>query len=485
MQVTFPGFFLLPIGFLLCFFSPRFLYYLTIFFIPFSATSLVNSQSGAPLMATQYLGALLIYRTILEVALAQKVPVAAKFKDDKSFFFMALFSGVVIVTMIMPLIIDGHFLVSNMKLNKLEEIPLRLTSQNWKNPLPVIFGMLLAYIVATKSSTLKTLLTTLRVYILSVAFVSLWGLLELFCFFTGIQFPYFIFNSSVHDSAQLLGTTIADGSLLRITSVTLEPSLLSQNLLLCVPILVSALMNKTSIFTKYVDTVLLFVIVSTLLVSTSTASYLGLLLVFVTFLIIGRLTGHFKVKKVILAGVVISVLGFLAFNFIPVVNSYISEIIFEKQDTGSTLERLLSITTAWEYFQEYPVLGLGWATVTSHDLFVCLLANSGITGLVSFLALVFCVLTHSISLMRTHHSHFRSQDRVYVALAVGLTVSFIAHLGISIFTEFTYYLSHFYLFLGMIIGANIGLRGRLKDAMSGGILKQNKRIYNESGVKAI
>lgn len=479
MQVTFPGFFLLPIGFLLCFLSPKFLYYLTIFFIPFSATSLVNSQSGAPLMATQYLGGLLIYRTILDVVFEKKISVAARFKEDKSIFFMALFIVVVIVTMIMPIIIDGHVMVSNMRLNDLEEVPLRLTSQNWKNPLPVIFGMLLAYIVATKNSTLKTLLTTLRVYVLSLSFVSLWGLLELLCFSIGVQFPYFIFNSSVHDSAQALGTTIAGGSLLRITSVTLEPSLLSQNLLLGVSILVSALMNNTSIFTKYADKVLLFVIVSTLLVSTSTTSYFGLLLLFVIFLTISRLTGCFKVKRVMFGGVLLSVLGFIAFNLNPSINAYISEILFEKQDTGSTLERLLSITTAWEYFKQYPVLGLGWATVTSHDLFVCLLANSGVVGLVSFLALIFCVNGNSISLIRAHSAQPCSQDRIYVALAFGLTVSFIAHICVSIFTEFTYYLSHFYLFLGMLIGANIGLRRRLNAVLSSDYVKPEMRIIYE------
>lgn len=485
MQITFPGILLLPIGLLLFFMPTRYLYYSTVFFIPFSATSLINSQSGAPLMAAQYFGSLLIYRTLLEIIFVKRMKLMMMFNKNKSFYLMFLFLAVVMSTMIMPAIIDGHVLVSNMRLNDLEQVPLHLTMKNFKNPLPVIFGILLAYIVATRNTTYKQILGTIRICALSVTFVSFWGLLELFCFLSGIHFPYFIFNSSIHDSAQALGTTIEGGALLRITSVTLEPSLFAQILLGILPILIISKISKVAVFTRKIDVMVITIIVSALLVSTSTTSYLGLLFFITTFLVMGRLTGLFKIRKFILVGISLITVCYLIFNFVPGVNEYISEIILEKPNTGSTLERLYSIQTAWGYFLQYPLLGLGWATVTSHDLFVCLLANSGIIGLISFLTLILYVLSKSVRSIHLSYSQSRYNHRALIVFAFGLTTSFIVHLTVSIFTEFTYYLAQFYFLLGMVIGATIGLTKILTMPVAGDVINNNQEIKQSNVIKSI
>jgi hypothetical protein len=444
------------------------LYYFTIFFIPFSATSLLNSASGAPLLATQYLGALLILRKSLEVVLARRISVPAKFADDRSFSLILLFTAVVLATMVMPAIIDGRMLISTMKLPDLEEAPLRLSSENVKNPLPVMFGMLLAYVITTRNSTPQRILVTLRAYLGSLTFVSLWGMLEILFFSHGIQFPYFVFNSSVHNSVIGIGTTtnIGEGDFLRVASVTLEPSLFSQVLLSGVPIYLLAWAGNVAIYTKTVDRAMLACIIVGLLIATSASAYLGLLVIGGVFLGVGHFTGLIRVRNYVLGAVVLLSLGYLAYELIPAINDYIAGVILDKQNTGSAFERVYSVAAAWGYFLDYPVLGVGWATVTSHDLFVCLLANSGIVGLASFMALVVYVASRSMKLVKSLRSEIGAPAMPLIVLSCGVTISFIAHLGISSITEFTYYLPHFYFLLGMVIATNICMNKHLSRSRS-------------------
>jgi hypothetical protein len=463
MQVTFPGFFLLPLGFILFLASPRYLYYFTIFFIPFSATSVLNSESGAALLAAQYLGSLLILRKCLEIILAGKIPLLARFSEDKSFFLMLLFATIVVSTMVMPAIIDGRVLVNTMRLPNLEEVPLYLTSKNFKNPLPVIFGMALAYVIATRNSTPERVVTTLRVYMCSAVFVSFWGIMQSLLFSLDIPFPYFIFNSTVHESVIEIGTTIdlGEANILRVASVTLEPSLFAQFLLTAVPVYILASVGNVVIFSKVLDRAMIVVIMSGLLIATSASAYLGLLIVAVAVLAVGHLTGLLRIRNYVVAATSISVLGYLIYQLVPAVSSYLSEIIFEKPNTGSAFERLFSIATAWGYFLDYPMLGLGWGTVTSHDLLVCLLANSGIIGLASFLALIVYVTFRSVHFANSLRATLRTSDKTLTVFSCGLNTSLIAHLGISLFTEFTYYLPHLYFLLGMVVATNICAQKRL------------------------
>ena len=157
MEITLPGIVLIPIGLLLLFSSSKYLYYSTIFFIPFSATSLLNSASGAPLLAVQYFGSLLILKEFLFKIGVPKSTWNISPAMKMAILYMFLFMMVAIVSMVMPYLINGSISVYDNKFPDLEEAQVFLTSQNFKNPLPVIFGMLLAYVIIKRNRSLAKL----------------------------------------------------------------------------------------------------------------------------------------------------------------------------------------------------------------------------------------------------------------------------------------------------------------------------------------
>jgi len=468
MQITLPGMILLPLGIILFFILPKYLYYLTIFFIPFSATSLLNSAAGAPFMATQYFGTLFILSGCLNIVRKGKIRLPQSTSHDKSILLMFLFMAVVILTIMMPIIIDGRISTSTMMFKDIAvgyEKPLYFTFQNFKNTLPVIFGVLLAYLIVVTNSTPAMIAKTLKIYIFSALFVSIWGIIQYVCFVQQIEYPYFIFNTSIHDSVIESNTTtdIGNFNFLRIASVALEPSLLSQFLLTVVPIFLVLFAKSRIIYSPLKDRLVFSIILLVLLISTSTAAYLGLLIIVLFFLIGSFINNIIKVRYPIIVGVLSLIVIFLFYELNFTVRNYITEVIFNKSETSSVFERLYSITTAWTYFLEYPILGLGWATVTSHDLFVNLLANAGIIGFLSFFVMVLYIVSHSI---RTAHSLDKKDVFKNEKLTIWLNsiiISFAAHLGISIFTEFTWYLPHFYFLLGMLIASNITANQYLRN----------------------
>jgi hypothetical protein len=457
MHITYPGLFLLPLGFLLLLAPVKYLYYITLFFIPFSATSVLNGKSGAALLAAQYLGSMLILRELCAAILTKGRPKLIKSYHDKSFFFMLVFGVVVTTSMAMPAIIDGKMSVSTMKIPDFEEVPVSLTSKNIKNPLPVIFGLLLAYVIAKRSATLHRLLSSICVYACSATFVSAWGGLESFCFYLNIPFPYFIFNSAIHDSVMAFGTTsnIWGFDFLRIESVTLEPSYFAQVLLLVVPCLIMAVTCNVHIISRIMDRVMITVIVVGLLMSTSASAYIGLGIIALVYILIGHNSGVICVRYYVFTGLVLALLGWLIYELVPLVNNAVTQIIDDKASSSSAFERVNSIKTAWEYFLVYPLLGLGWGIVTSHDLVVHLLANSGVIGLASFVMLIMYVCLRSRRLIRKIRSEIDQRGHTLTLWSTVLNISLLSHIGISLSSEFTSFLPHFYFMLGMVIAANI------------------------------
>ena len=457
MHITYPGFVLLPLGLLLLLAPIKYLYYTTIFFIPFSATSVINGSSGAPLLAAQYLGTLLILRDLCTGIFAKEGPKLIIFAHDKSFLLMLLFAAVVTTTMTMPAIIDGKMAVSTMKVPDFEEVPVHLTSKNVKNPLPVIFGMLLAYVIAKWSATPQRLIASIRVYVWSVTFVSAWGGLESLCFYLRMPFPYFIFNSAIHDSVMEFGTTsnILGFDFLRIESVTLEPSYFAQVLLLLVPCFIMATTYKVYITSNIVDRVMIVVIVAGLLMSTAASAFIGLGIIAIVYIVTGYISGVIRIRYYVLSGLVLALLGWLIYEQVPLINNAVTLVIQDKADSTSAFERANSIRTAWEYFLVHPLLGLGWGIVTSHDLVVHLLANSGVIGLTSFVVLIMYVCLRSKRLIRAIRSEIGPHENALTLWTAALTISLLAHISLSLLTAFTSYLPHFYFMLGMVIAANI------------------------------
>jgi hypothetical protein len=89
--------------------------------------------------------------------------------------------------------------------------------------------------------------------------------------------------------------------------------------------------------------------------------------------------GHYVIFILLFVGL----LSFAYSGFSPVQDLFESMII-GKGESYSALARLNSILLARDYFFQYPILGLGWGSVTSSDLVFKLLSNTGLAGLFVF-----------------------------------------------------------------------------------------------------
>ncbi len=459
MEITWLGALLIPLGVLLLAVAPKWLQAITVFSIPFSATSLLNSSSGFPLSPLQFFGTLFIARQLFSSRIGRTLRVS---REDRSQLFLILFLGVVILSMIMPLIINGRLLVSSNQINDLYEEPLRLTVHNVKYPLPVIFGVIFSICLIAANNTPEKIRSTIKVYVLAGVFVSLWGYFQFLCdSVLHIEYPSYLFNNALVESMQGYGWQIEIGGdfYSRISSVALEASIFSKYLLTVLPIVVVSVWLRKPLFGIARDKCVLVILTGILLLTTSTTAYFGTICVFlVTAVLLKylRVIG-WRCGIYLGFGAIICVVSYKEF---PVFQDFVDALLLMKYESGSGVERALSAINAWEYFKEYPILGVGWAMVTSHNLVTFLLANSGIIGLIMFMVLFFYVIHRSIKTLLLVKLNRSLLDKGILTLALGLIVCLITLVVTGVFTGLEFYLGYFYFVLSMLIASNLVIRSQ-------------------------
>jgi O-antigen ligase len=138
-------------------------------------------------------------------------------------------------------------------------------------------------------------------------------------------------------------------------------------------------------------------------------------------------------------------IGALLYATVPLARQVLDTTLFAKAASYSTLERLMTISNSYQVFLQHPLLGIGWMSITSHDLIVNILANAGILGLLSFAIAMY-------SIFRPLYRSIKSRDRtrqiaglmrmdlaLYVALAVTLATSVVSGF-LNVFTFFWFLL---------------------------------------------
>lgn len=472
MEITGTGAILILLGSILFFTSHRWIYILTVFFIPFTGTALINFPSGFWLQPFQFFGILWILGELARVFVAGKVRLPP-FRG-LSLFFLFLFVGVVALSMIMPIIIDGKILIQSTQLLDYSSAPLEFTYRNLTAYLYILFGAIITTLMAARNSQREELLFTLRIYTLSGLFVSFWGWLQFFCYQFDLPYPYAVFNNATNVMARgfiQVVTELETVQTTRISSVSTEPSVFAQYLLTVVPIFIYSTVQKQPLWSRRIDRFALFMILSVLLLSTSSSAYIGLaFLGLATFLVLsisGKL--NWKIMAILAT---LPFCGFLVYFGFPVVREVVQFFVLSKLQEGSGLERLFAILYAWEYFKEYPVLGVGWGSVTSFDLIVNLLSNSGVLGLTSFFLVIIYCLGRLIRAVRMSHGPQPARGPVAPeTLGVGLILSLTTLMAVQMVAGFLYGYGYFWFILGMVIGVGSLLhRERLSagEAMFGG-----------------
>lgn len=396
MTIPFTGALILIGGVCLFFFPPKFLYAAMVVAIPFSATAVVNwgqQGEGKSLWAWFFLGILWILREIISGSPPWRK--LGWIASRQARYALLAFACAVILSLTVPLVLSGTSWVPNMDNQTaiIRPASIGLGTYNLTQTAYLIFGVLLAIGVAAENCGPGRLLRTLRLYVGSCVFVGAWGLFQLWCNLTGRDYPFFIFNNSTDMSA--LGykqtVTLRVANIGRISSVTLEPSVLASELLIAMVVLLVCRGFSRQLFSVKWDAAALASITATLILSTSTTAYAGMLVAIIAAALTLAFAGKPSKLYFAMAGAAIAA-GAVAAALLPLATQIVSTVIFNKLGETSGVARLQSIGVGARDFLQYPILGAGWHTVDCGDWIFLILANTGLVGLMTFISFLYPVL---------------------------------------------------------------------------------------------
>jgi O-antigen ligase len=283
------------------------------------------------------------------------------------------------------------------------------------------------------------------VYLAAILFVAAWGVLQWLMLKLGLPYPSYIFNNSSTESAQGFATFLAP-EVPRISSVAVEPSILAQVLLTVLPFVVFTGVLRFPVISKQFNRSLLILIIGVLLLSTSFSAYLGSGIVMIAIVIAFYRSKTLRLRHVLLIFLTLSII-LLACLTVPSVTEFVNSQLLTKSDSYSGVERVRTVILAFGYFTESPWLGLGWGSVTSHDLVINILSNVGLVGLCSFLT--FVVILWRRLRVSIHNSFFAEEKCLKIAIALSL----ITLLLMNVFTGVSFFFGHFWLTVGLAMGA--------------------------------
>lgn len=386
MSVPITGALIAVLGLWLFCFSPRLLYGAMIISIPFSATAVANLGSaveGKGIAAWLFLGTLWVIRDG-----ASRLPVWRKqgwLLTHRARWALLGFLGAVVVSLSVPLVLNGTAWLPDPDALGTQTVAIQFSFYNVTQTGYLAFGVLLTILTAAENCRTSRLFYTLRLYVGSCVFVAAWGLLQFWCNVTGYTYPDYIFNTSATAAAFGYKEAVAlgAGAFGRISSAALEPSVLAEELLIALVVLLVSIKIGRPLLSKTWDRVAIGVIVATLVASTSTTAYTGLLMGFVIAAVTMTRARRPAKFYFVIAGA-LSGLALLVATLVPFVGQLASAVLTDKLQTGSGMDRMHSISMAAKDFLHYPILGAGWHTVTCSDTVFLILANTGLVGIITF-----------------------------------------------------------------------------------------------------
>jgi len=398
MSLTGTGIVIILLGMYALFFNKSLLYDLTIFFVPFSATAVINfgeEGTGSAIQPFMFLGSLWLITIIFPAMLKFKRQARIDKTELINIMLLAGFTIVALISLVMPVILNGNVMgnvTGGLGLNA----PITFSARNVTQYIYLLFGVIFAIGLYIHNKNEQNYIRTLKVYSFSVLFVVAWGFVELFCYYKNIDYPAYLFNNSFNGNAEgYKFFADATSDLKRISSVGIEPSIMVQSVVVLIPFLIFGIVKKAYIINKWFDISFLILLYIFTIRTTSSSGILCLILLSILSFICYFNQLNLKKK---LALVLYSLIGIPL--FIIVIYSLFADIItsmlFNKGDSYSGLERLSSILDAWDTFLHYPILGTGWASVTSFDLFVKILSNTGLIGFLFFTGFIINIITSKI-----------------------------------------------------------------------------------------
>lgn len=453
MTITVLGWIILPLSAVLIVLKPEWVYAMAIFFLPFSATAVVNlgtENSGSGLQVWLYLALLLLLRwTAVSVF---RLEIRIKHELRRPVLYLCAFVAVCAVSLLMPLWIDGRLQVMSPLLLDFTKTPLVFSSKNITGFLYILVGFAFTVFIATRNTRPEEFRRSSALYLASCTFVALWGLLQLVLNIMNLPYPAMVFNNSITPTAGGYKQTM-DGAveIARLTSVAVEPSMLVQTLLIGLVFTLPAIFGSGYIFGRYKDRMIALLLVVICLAATSSTGYIGLALLFVITCWALYRSRRLRLGFLILAGCgALAMVG--AYFAFSLVHEVVGSTLLNKTGSASALERAKTIYYAFQYFLDYPILGVGWASVTSHDMVAKILSNTGIVGFTAFCAFLGVLFSGLFRKSRTILN-----KRYFDQAPLILSMACAEMLVLATITEFPDVFGHFWFILGMGIAASLQL----------------------------
>src|ERR1700691_4047567 len=195
MEITPIGWVLIPLGLLFFVVRPKWLYGLTIFFAPFSATAIVNSGSGDSASGFSpylFFGFLMLLRECIGITRRMKISTPRAVRRPLELLF--LFLAICIASLIMPLVINGNLYVMSSPTLDYSLVRLQYNFQIINHTLSLVFEVLIATLIAYRNLDLDHFYTSVRIYLISGIFICLWGWMQFVLYLIQIPYPAAVFN---------------------------------------------------------------------------------------------------------------------------------------------------------------------------------------------------------------------------------------------------------------------------------------------------
>tara|TARA_B100000242_G_scaffold294395_1_gene277179 strand:- start:18836 stop:20230 length:1395 start_codon:yes stop_codon:yes gene_type:complete len=386
MTITLIGYLLLPVGIYGFLFSTKLLYKLTIFFLPFTASAIIylGDDDASALLLTVFFGLLWIINSIVKLSIKKNL-INSNFFIHKGIFLLVLFLFICFLSIFLIPLTD-NFKIFSIDLGRFS--PLVIKSYHINHLFFVTYGVLFAILLVNQNNNLNNIIETIKIYSYSIIFVILWGMFEVFSNVFGANFPYFIFNNTPSDSE--LGDSmrkLGEIGFFRMSSVGDEPSTIARSILIVIPVFITSYLYKISIFSRKIDNFVLLLMSIGILATASSSGISGFILVLVASIIIKAFLEERILRPALLLMFVSIFLVVLYLNN-ELFAAYFEYIFLGKLSSDSFFNRLATVTNSFDVFMSLPFFGAGFGSVTSDDLVIKLISNTGIFGLSVFILLL-------------------------------------------------------------------------------------------------
>jgi O-antigen ligase len=417
MELTLIGGLVIGLGFLLSILSHQRLLQCIVFFASFSGTAVLNF--GEYGMAPDVV---LLSFLLLVSFLSGRILFPVRVSGDHLIvgFLILVFAAITVFSSLFNWAVHGV-------------VSLQVTQTAY-----LLFGICLTLVLSIEFSSLERLEAGLAALRASATFISLWGLFQAVCYYTGIAYPAFLFNNSKSHFADMYDQRAAEG-VVRIASVATEPSFMATSLMIF-GAFGATVITLDPLRRSATWVIPVFLTLITVALSTSSTGYCGLA-------VLGLLLARRHPTFALATFGSVAIVGAIFLMSVPSAWDAFHNMTLGKFQDGSYVERSTTFAPAIDLFLRQPWFGFGWGADFSYSITTFMLANVGLVGSVSFLIAVAVTLIASAAARKK----FVTSDTRLAVYAEAAENALIVYLAESVVSGFKYVVADFWCLWAFVI----------------------------------